>query len=178
MLDASTVSGRTFVSVSASTAFFTFGFSTTASPQHPRGQNRCIPGLAEWWRSRQPVSDHRFCRVPSCCSAVSRLRSCRGLTIVADIFHHNRHAFPRRLVSDTAAHNASAQDGSGLFRGLNIFGQFFAFALTYGRSGNADQRAGLIGMGQRDKAFIFQQGFFTTKRAAASMVLTAVIGAG
>ncbi len=31
VLDASTVSGRTFCSVSASTAFFTFGFSTTAS---------------------------------------------------------------------------------------------------------------------------------------------------
>jgi hypothetical protein len=44
---------------------------------------------------------------------------------------------------------------------------------------DTDQRAGLVGVRQRDKALIFQlQRFFATKRAAASMVFTAVIGAG
>ncbi len=49
---------------------------------------------------------------------------------IVDIFHDDRYAFPCRLVSDTAAHNARAQYGC-LFRRLNIFGQLFGFTFTY-----------------------------------------------
>ncbi|ESC75996.1 hypothetical protein SEEN4881_04297, partial [Salmonella enterica subsp. enterica serovar Newport str. WA_14881] len=72
---------------------------------------------------------------------------------------------------DTAAHNTRAQYGC-LFRRLNIFGQLFGFTFyILIVEEDTDQRTSLIGMRQRNKAFIFQiQRFFTTKRAAASMV--------
>ena len=52
-----------------------------------------------------------------------------------------------------------------MLRRLDIFGQLFRFRFdVLVVQEDTNQRAGLIGMGQRDKAFIFQhQGFFTTK---------------
>ncbi|ETJ33871.1 hypothetical protein Q604_UNBC11695G0001, partial [human gut metagenome] len=75
---------------------------------------------------------------------------------VVNIFHDNRHAFPRRLVSDAAAHNACAQH-RGLFRRFNVFGEFlrFAFYILIVKE-NADQCASFVGMRQRDKTFVFQ----------------------
>ncbi len=83
---------------------------------------------------------------------------------IVDIFHDGRYAFPGRLVSDTAAHNARAQYGC-LFRRLNIFGQLFGFTFyILIVEEDTDQRTSFIGMRQRNKAFIFQiQRFFTTK---------------
>lgn len=67
-----------------------------------------------------------------------------------------------------------------MLRRLDIFGQLFRFRFdVLVVQEDTNQRAGLIGMGQRDKAFIFQhQASSRPRRAAASMVLTAVIGAG
>jgi hypothetical protein len=67
-----------------------------------------------------------------------------------------------------------------MFWRLNVFGQLFGFAFhELIVQEDTDQRASFIGVRQRDKALIFElQRFIAPKRAAASMVFTAVIGAG
>ena len=67
-----------------------------------------------------------------------------------------------------------------MFWGLNVFGQLFSFAFhELIVQEDANQRAGFVGVRQRDEALIFQfQASSRPRRAAASMVFTAVIGAG
>jgi hypothetical protein len=67
-----------------------------------------------------------------------------------------------------------------MLRRLDIFGQLFRFRFdVLVVQEDTDQRAGLIGMRQRDKAlFSSTRASSRPRRAAASMVFTAVIGAG
>ncbi len=172
VLDASTVSGRTFVSVSAQYGFLHFRVFHHRFNNHVDAIKTAVfQGLAEWCLSLRPASDRRFCRVPAVySSSFAASVMPEGQRFVADVFHHHRHALPGRLVSDTAAHNASAQDGS-MLRRLDIFGQLFRFRFdVLVVQEDTNQRAGLIGMGQRDKAFIFPAPGASSRprRAAAS----------
>ncbi|MNE16166.1 hypothetical protein D3C80_1091040 [compost metagenome] len=83
---------------------------------------------------------------------------------VVDVLHDHRHAFPGGLISDPAAHDACAQNG-GLLWHLNVFCQLFCFAFhELIVQENTNQRAGFIGVRQRDETLVFEfERLFTTK---------------
>ncbi len=84
-----------------------------------------------------------------------RFGHAQGQRLLANVFHHHWHAFPRRLVGDTAAHNACAQYRR-LFWRLNIFGELLRFTLhELIVEENTDQRTGFVGVSQRDKTLVF-----------------------
>ena len=68
----------------------------------------------------------------------------KGEGLLVNVFHDHRHAFPGRLVSDTATHNPGAQHRS-LFRGLGLFGQLLRFAFdVLVIEEDTDQRPGFV----------------------------------
>ena len=83
---------------------------------------------------------------------------------LVDVLHHHRHAFPGRLVGDAAPHNARAEYRRVFWR-FNVFGELFGFALhKLIVKEDTNQRAGFVGVRQRDKALVFQlQGVITAQ---------------
>ncbi len=86
VLDASTVSGRTFVSVSASTAFFTFGFSTTASTTTSTRSKPLYSGWLNGANHSGQLQTVDFAAFQLFIQQLRRFGHAKGQRFVADVF--------------------------------------------------------------------------------------------